>query len=724
MLVVNDIGDPYFRDDPGIGIQRIPVYKFDLDNDFSVWKSWRTNDGRVLPNRDSSFDLIDNPFEYGSVIRLNTHFDPAVAGKSFGGYGIRAPINPAVTVNNQTFIELDFYYPASAVGKYMRLEIWSTTSGGEGSQVRAGFPGVNRTQLYIRAADLARTGGFGENMIGSHNGEIWYRIFLYAVSPVSSGTWEYLNIDLHTETGTKVEGGLLMLGNIRITQADPKGIPIPNIVNTKKFDEVEPIKNKYNPRSGYFLMGVAINGIVSPAMIKSHHYELFVDQNNLKPDCHVLPPEWLRKEFPGFVFKPAEEGPEWNIPTSHFQETRDLSKKLPDGTYEYKMHGHCLAWSNQSPQWLRQIVPENITSMQWNEDGMYYMGGNNATGPYKKVNKNIARRVNFNHILYILRHFMTTDARYDSSVERGIIPFHSFDVINVEIHESRHYSIIKENPGKWDTALRHVSWLMAMTDNDLGDMRQHYIYLLFKFAHIAVPNAQMAAKYKENYNDSLIVPDYMKMDNHDKNGSIDDYITKIPPLLILNDYEFTSFSKTKAACNMIRELNELWKTDPLYDGRNLIECLGIQGHEWISPTRISQNQRAVAMFAGLIDEGSLDKICYSEVDFRLPDHAPGGQALAPDILNLKQADALGYQYALFFKMLDKYKKYIDHVIFWGEYGMGYLSSYLPFDQDQMASQGYYGIMEPDKFIQGHTYLTEYFEDEYERVQPGYVPELK
>jgi len=359
--------------------------------------------------------------------------------------------------------------------------------------------------------------------------------------------------------------------------------------------------------------------------------------------------------------------------------------------------------------------------MLWNANGRFYIGGTNSVGPYIKVNKDTARRVYFDHIMYILRHFMTTDTRYGSSKERGIIPFHSYDVVNVEIHESRHHLVIRDNPDIWDIALRHTSWLMAMTDDDLGNIRQHYIYLLFKFAHIAVPNALMAAKYKAGYNDPDIVPEYMKMDNHDKNGSIDSYITEKPPILVINDYEYNT-SKARVAYNMINEINTAWKTDPLYDGRNLIECVGIQGHEIVNQVIVSQHQSAVAMFAGMIDQKQLDFICYSEFDLRQPDNAPGGEALAPAVLNQKQADVLGYQYALFFKMFEKYRKYIDHVIIWSQYGSSWMHSYVPFDHNQMASQVYYGMMDPDRFIQGHSYLDEFFEGEYDRVKDCYKPD--
>jgi GH35 family endo-1,4-beta-xylanase len=401
----------------------------------------------------------------------------------------------------------------------------------------------------------------------------------------------------------------------------------------------------------------------------------------------------------------VKEGVEWKLPTEGYLEIRDSGER-------YKMHGHCLAWINQSPAWMRQIIPEHITSMEWNREGLFYSGANNAAGPFIKMDKDTARRVYFDHIMYLLRHFMSVNPRYGSGEERGIIPFHSFDVLNVEIHESRHSPIIKDSPREWKTALKQVSWLMAMTDNDTYVTRQNYVYLLFKFAHIAVPNAQMAAKFKAGYKNNEIVPEYMKQDDHDIDGSIDAYINEKPPILIYNEYEFATVSKAHVVYNMIRELNTVWKTDTLYDGRNLIECVGIQGHEMVGPSLIAQNKEAVDLLITLIEEGLLDSICFSEVDVRQPSRAPGGEALSPAVLNQKQADAIGYQYALLFKMFDKYKKYIDHVIFWGHYGSNWMKSYLLFDHEQKASQAYYAVMDPDRFIKGHPYLDDYFKGEY------------
>jgi len=714
-MIPKDDDNPYFRNDPGVSLQRIPVHKFDIEKNFSGWKLWRTNDGRVLPNPNSHFELLSNPFEIGSLILLTTCFDPDLAGKSFGGFGMRVPIDPPIKIDNQTYIEFDLYYPKNASGKYMRFEVWSTSSSGEGIQSIAGLPGTVKTQVYLRDSDLTGLRVIQENRIGFYNRETWYKKTVCAITPVSSGTWEYLNIDLHTENNTKLNGDQLMIGSIRITQRDPNRDRIPDVVNTKSFLEVEPLKRKYNLNNGNFLVGVIGTGPVKPDSIRGYHYEIFVGKNSLKPEYHINPPLWLKDEFPKFKFKTDAsisngDESEWKIQTDSYSSIRDSGKPG-----EYKLHGHCLTWINQSPPWMRQLIPENITSRQWHKDGLFFSGSSNSTGPYLKINKTAARRIYFNHIMYLMRHFMSTSQRYDSDAQRGIIPFHSFDVVNAEIHESRYSEINNKNPDEWKTALKNTSWLMAMTDTDYSDIKNQYIYLLFKYAHIAVPNAQMAAKYKEYYGDDNIVPAYMKMDAHDDNGSIDAYITEKPPILTYNEYEINFLSKAKIAYNMIFELNTVWKNDPLYDGRNLIECMGIQAHNLVTPVTASHNQQSLLLFTGLIDKGLLDCVAYSEVDIMQHSTAPGGEAIAPAVLNQKQADAIGYQYALLFKLFDKYKKYIDRVIFWALFGVSNFISYVLFDHEKMASQAYYAVMDPDKFIKGHSYLDEFFEGEYEKL---------
>jgi GH35 family endo-1,4-beta-xylanase len=757
-----DGSKPYYRGNPGSGVPYLPYsdvsllpesagigesWNPDMGTAPADWEpfndgklhKWRANDGRILWSNpkgyleSSTFELIPNPFEGepGNLIKITGRHDPSVTGRSFGGFGIRAPLTQRVTMDNATYIEFDLYYPRSAGGKWMRMGLWSTDTGGAGSQNGNGANGGSKAVPYIRTENLDSIGNLNPDWIAGYEGETWFKKHIRAAS-ASTGTWDYINIDFETETGALVDGGALMIGNIKITKPDPEGVPIPLVdvetEGSEKEDQAElaSIRGAYNEQKGLFMVGAIGTGTVEEGSVRGNHYEIFVNGNDLKAESvHPQYPAWLTGVDAGFTSWTGTKGEtplgEYRFPTASYLNIRDSHfPGEPEGGF--KNHGHVLAWYNQAPAWMRQMIPEHLT-MTWNSDGSYYAYGNNAAGPFWKVKKEDARRVYFNHIMYELRHFMTADEKYGSSKDRGIIPFHSFDVLNEEIHESRHSTLIGQNPDEWKSGLKSISWLAAMTDDDFEDLRQHYIYLLFKFAHIAVPNAQMAAKFKAHY---AALPAYMKQDGHDyagakgTPGNLDAYITEHPPRLTYNDYGISTWSKAKMAYNMIKELNTLWQTDDLYDGRPLIEVMGIQGHDAIGPTLASDNQRAVALYAGLIDQGLLSGIAYSELDLKIPESAPGGGAAAPAVMNQKQADALGYQYALLYKMFAKYAPYIDHIISWGTAGSGWQGSYVLFNGDQKANQGYYGVMDPDKFIAGHAYLDDYFKGEYAKVQcdPG------
>jgi hypothetical protein len=131
----------------------------------------------------------------------------------------------------------------------------------------------------------------------------------------------------------------------------------------------------------------------------------------------------------------------------------------------------------------------------------------------------------------------------------------------------------------------------------------------------------------------------------------------------------------------------------------------------------------MALYASLVDEGLLSGIAFSEFDLKVPTNAPGGGATAPAVLNVRQSDALGYQYALMYKLFTKFAPYIDHIISWGVSGSGWQGSYVLFDSQSNANAGYYGAMKPDRFILGHSYLDEFFEGEYEKLQDGYAIDL-
>lgn len=683
--IKSDGSDPYFRLDPGPG--KVPVK---VSAPTNAWTARTPLDNRVPADfAGGTFKMISYPFadSQGNAELLQINY--AHNGKStFGGISLESPLSPAVNVTEGSTIEFDVYYPKSAQGKYMRWRIRNT--------------GTN-LDSYLRDYQY---NNLNPDWVGSYNGESWLKAH-HSIT-ASTGNSSNFILELHGENARPAETGMLLVANIEITAPDPNGVALPSVVNKEHQSAVAPLKSLYNKENGLFMVGAIGTGAVTGTRAK--HYEIFVDGNNLKADgTHPRGPEWL-KSVTGEALNGATTTPglaEYSFPTNSYQAIRD------SGTPgQYKSHGHVLAWYNQAPGWMTQIIPANLSS-GYNGGADFYGLGNGVTTTVK-VDKELARRVQFNHTMYVMRHFLTTDTKYGSSVSRGVIPFNSWDVLNEEVHESRHSELIPENANSWRTSLKHTNWLTAMSDDRIGgDITDHYIYLLFKNAHIAAPNVKMAAAYKANYAN---LPEYMKLDGHDTDGSIDAYIVDNPPKLTYNDYGLATRSKARTVYNMVLELNTAWRSDPLYDGRPLIEDIGIQGHDAVGKTLASDNQYAMALYASLVDRGLLSGITYSELDLKVPTDAPGGGATAPEVLNVRQSDALGYEYALLYKMFTKFAPYIDHIISWGVSGSGWQGSYVLFDGQSNANAGYYGAMNPDRFILGHSYLDGFFAGEYEKIQ--------
>jgi O-glycosyl hydrolase/GH35 family endo-1,4-beta-xylanase len=683
---------PYFRLDPGPG--RLPVTVAAPTN---AWTSRAPLDNRVPANfAGGTFAMVPYPFAdsagQSDVLRINFAHNGT---STFGGITMQSPLSATVSVPTGATIEFDTYYPRSNQGKLMRWRVRNINSD---------------LDSYLRAYEY---NNLNPDWVGSYNGETWFRAH-HSIN-ASVGNSSNFILELHGETSRPAETATIFVANIKITAPDPNTAPLPNVVNSQNQSVVAPLKSVYNNENGLFMVGAIGTGAVTGT--RARHYEIFVDGNNLKAEgTHPRGPNWLRSvtdaALTGATTAPGTA--EYSFPTNSY-----LSIRNSGTPGQYKSHGHVLAWYNQAPAWMRQIVPATLPS-GYNGTTNFYGLGNGVTTQVR-VDKEMARRVQFNHTMYVMRHFLSTDAKYGSSESRGIIPFNSWDVLNEEIHESRHSELIPTDVNNWRTSLKHTNWLAAMSDDLIGgNITDHYIYLLFKHAHIAAPNARMAAAYKANY---ASLPAYMKLDGHDVEGSIDAYVSEHPPKLTYNDYDIFTRSKARTVYNMVRALNAAWRTDPLFDGRPLIEDVGIQGHDSVGSTLASNNQYAMALYATLVDQGLLSGISFSEFDLKMPTNAPGGGATAPAVLNIRQSDALGYQYALMYKLFTKFAPYIDHIISWGVSGSGWQGSYVLFDGQSNANGGYYGAMDPDRFILGHSYLDSFFAGENEKLQDGYAIDL-
>jgi hypothetical protein len=213
------MGDPYFRADPGNGPPRIPVASFTFDNDTEGWiVAERANDGRI--RTEGGIAWAPDPFGDGNgKLMITCNFDGIsnaiapgqVAGvnNTMAGVPLRAPFATPVVLTSQTYIEFDLYYPMDSNSKIMRIEVWSTSTGGAGNN----SPGRNKTQVYIRPESLQYLNG---PVAGEYNGQTYRVKKLTGRCTVSEGSWADLRFDIHGENATAWENGILFIDNVTI----------------------------------------------------------------------------------------------------------------------------------------------------------------------------------------------------------------------------------------------------------------------------------------------------------------------------------------------------------------------------------------------------------------------------------------------------------------------------------------------------------------------------
>ena len=446
------------------------------------------------------------------------------------------------------------------------------------------------------------------------------------------------------------------------------------------------------------------------------HINVTTPENEMKPgSIHRRVPSFLsdphtpnQEFFADFI--PDIQNPQWNFGPAD-------SISAGARTHNLALHGHTLAWYSQSPQWMVNIIPGFLAGGSFLSGNNFSRGSNpgpaNGDAGNVQMDRETAQRIYYDHIISAMRHYSSADVRYASSrldnpETSGVFSLKSWDVLNEEISETLHSSIIRIYPDEWKNTLRNTSWLRAMNGDDWDDSSLNYVYLLFKYAHIAVPNSAMAAKFRENY---AALPDYLKLDHHDENGSIEKYIVPEPPVLYYNDFNLNNPTKAKAVYNMVRELNILWQKDPLYDSRNLVEGIGMQAHYTISASLEKEVRASLELFKSLIDEKLLAAIAISELDMVCGANAPGGLLTGSSIPSQEQADAAGYQFALLYKLFAEYSQYIERVTTWGFAEPGWMNHLLLFrniDGEIYAAPAYYGAYDPEKFIREHSYLDYFF----------------
>ena len=236
----------------------------------------------------------------------------------------------------------------------------------------------------------------------------------------------------------------------------------------------------------------------------------------------------------------------------------------------------------------------------------------------------------------------------------------AWDVVNEAFTNSASWS------GDWKEGLRMASgnssdpgspWYAAYengADVGAGESGADFIYDAFKFARQYDPNAT----------------------------------------LYYNDFNDLERGKSQNIAAMVVDLNTQWESDPDYDGRLLIEGIGLQSHHGIGG--FSANELGVAL-ERYASTGAVLSI--TELDFTVGGAAyPGGDTLSPEDA-IKQATV----YAQFFSTLLEYSDHIERVTIWGKTD---LQSWrgnrlpLPFDTTFAAKEAFYAIIAPDVYLEG------------------------
>lgn len=226
--------------------------------------------------------------------------------------------------------------------------------------------------------------------------------------------------------------------------------------------------------------------------------------------------------------------------------------------------------------------------------------------------------------------------------------FMSWDVVNEAFDDNT----ANFNGTDWRTGLRKNSpWYIAYengADKDNGESGADYIYDAFVFAHLAQAEIGSTAK------------------------------------LYYNDYNETY--KYEQIAQMVEDLNAKWEQDERYDGRLLIEGIGMQSHFWIGQNPGVEEEEVVTAIERFIETGAT--IAVSELD--IPYANNNGYHL-DDERQAFQAE----QYATLFGIYKQYADHIERVTFWGNAdSMSWRGAGMPllFDNSYRPKKAFYELL--------------------------------
>ena len=206
-------------------------------------------------------------------------------------------------------------------------------------------------------------------------------------------------------------------------------------------------------------------------------------------------------------------------------------------------------------------------------------------------------------------------------VKQGTLgAFYAWDVVNEAIASGGGTWV--DRPGNWRTQMRTTSpWFMAFNtglDTEAGEHASDFIFYAFYYARKYFP-----------------------------------YST-----LYYNDYNEEIPAKRNAIAQMVEEINEIWENHPDYDGRLLIEAIGMQSHYHIEGWTTNLDNVAAALDR-YIATGA--RVSVTELDITFGGHGSPAYPSLSEAQLQHQADV----YARIFGYYLERAKYLSRVSIWG-----------------------------------------------------------
>jgi len=157
-------------------------------------------------------------------------------------------------------------------------------------------------------------------------------------------------------------------------------------------------------------------------------------------------------------------------------------------------------------------------------------------------------------------------------------------------------------------------------------------------------------------------------------------------ILYYNDYNLNMASKAKMVHDMVRDINLQWKTDSRYDGKNLIQGIGMQSHHntGIPASQIKASLELFKPLGVIISISELDVLSQSWNEY----------SSNKTLTNEGKAKAASL-YGEYFSLFLEYSDIIERVTFWGltdTKSWRARAQPLPFDGKSTAKSAYFKII--------------------------------